>query len=188
MIKDIASRIKNLPSAFSPLTEGSDRRDGRKAVLLLVIAALYVLIIPFFILEGASRSEVSAAKAKLKEMSAVTTEYKSLKERTDALEQRKARSKVKGIPEAMDEISSSLGLKKKIREMKAMGKREIAGGTEETEEVQIEGVTMNELVNILYTIEDAPMMLSLRRVTMKKTFENPELLNATLVLSFFTRT
>jgi len=37
-------------------------------------------------------------------------------------------------------------------------------------------------------IEDAPMMLSLRRVTIKKTFENPELLNATLILSFLTKT
>ncbi|HXX56656.1 MAG TPA: hypothetical protein VEI96_01495 [Thermodesulfovibrionales bacterium] len=189
-LREAGSRIMHLSApVLSGLREGSNQEDRRNAVLILVLIALCILIVPLFIAETASKREAHAVRAKLKEVSAVAAEYRSLKERTDALEQRKslATSKVNGIPQAMDEISSSLGLKGKVKAVKAIGKREVAGGSEETEEVQIEKVTMNELVNMLYAIDDAPMMLSLRRLSMKKTFENPELLNASLTLSFFTK-
>lgn len=43
---------------------------------------------------------------------------------------------------------------------------------------------MNEMVNIFYRIENAPMILTIKKATVKKSFENPELLNISLVLSF----
>jgi hypothetical protein len=44
---------------------------------------------------------------------------------------------------------------------------------------------MNEMVNIFYTIEHSPMVLTVEKATVKKSFEDPELLNISLTLSFF---
>lgn len=43
---------------------------------------------------------------------------------------------------------------------------------------------MNEMANIFYRIEHAPMILTVKKATIKQSFENPELLNITLDLSF----
>jgi type II secretory pathway component PulM len=70
-----------------------------------------------------------------------------------------------------------------VKGEKAIGTRELAVGTEETAEVQIEKVTMNELVNFLYALDEAPVMLTVRRASVKRTFEDPGLFNLTLTLS-----
>jgi hypothetical protein len=40
------------------------------------------------------------------------------------------------------------------------------------------------MINVFYRIENAPMVLTVKKATIKKSFENPELLNITMVLSF----
>ena len=42
---------------------------------------------------------------------------------------------------------------------------------------------MNEMVNMLYKIENAPMALSLKRVNIRTAFEDPALLNISMTLS-----
>jgi hypothetical protein len=42
---------------------------------------------------------------------------------------------------------------------------------------------MNEMVNVLYSIENAPMLLVIKKINIKTSFENPELLNITMTLS-----
>jgi hypothetical protein len=78
----------------------------------------------------------------------------------------------------------SVGLRDKVKTVKSAGKRELKEGTEEDADISIEKVSMNEMVNIFYKIENAPMILIIKKATIKKSFENPELLNITLSLSF----
>jgi len=111
-------------------------------------------------------------------------EYLSLKQRIDSVEGRKSQSGPQGIVQAVDEVFQSMGLKDKIKTLKSTGKREIRDGFEENADLSIEKVTMNEMVNILYRIENAPMVLTMKKVTIKKSFENPELMNISLDLSF----
>jgi hypothetical protein len=86
--------------------------------------------------------------------------------------------------QAVDEVFSSIGLRDKVKTVKSTGKRETRDGFEEEADISIEKVTMNEMVNILYRIERAPMVLTIKKATIKKSFESPELLNLMLVVSF----
>lgn len=153
--------------------------------VLLAVLGLYILIIPVFILETASKKEATRLKTRLNEIRLLDSEYKVLKRRIDTLEERKSLTRVSGIAQALDDILASLGLKGKMKSMKVLGSREIKGATEESAEAQLEKVTMNELVNILYKIEDAPMILSIKKTIIKKSFEKPELLDVTLTLTLF---
>jgi len=163
-------------------------KSRRRIILAGVIIGLYVLLIPVFFMERSAKKELDTWKTKQKELSALSEEYKSLKGGIDPIEQRSTLSQITGVAFAMDTISSSLGLKGKIKSVKAVGSRGIPGPmTEESAEVGIEKVSLNELVNLFYKITDAPMMLSVKRVTVKKSFENPELLDVSMTLALFTR-
>ena len=107
-----------------------------------------------------------------------------LSRKVNTVEAKKELSNVQGIAQAVEEVFSSVGLKDRVKTVKSTGKRETKDGFEEEADVYIEKVTMNEMVNIFYRIKNAPMVLTVKKVTVKKSFENPELLNISLILSF----
>ena len=149
---------------------------------------LYVLIIPALVMERSAGKELEILKTKQKELSVLSREYKIMKENVDFVEQRSTVAQVRGIANAVDMLSSSVGMKGKIKSVKVTGAREIQGSmTEESAEVQMEKVSMNELVNIYHRVLDAPMILSVKRATIKKSFENPELLDVAMTIALFTR-
>jgi len=151
------------------------------------VAGLAVVIIAA-ILAGrqlsAERKELKLLKEQRKEMLILKDEFLSLRERVTAVEGKKNLTNVQGVVQAVDDVFSSAGLKDKLKTVKSAGRREMKDGFEEEADISIEKVNMNEMVNILYRIENAPMILTIRKATIKKSFENPELLNISLVLSF----
>ncbi len=130
------------------------------------------------------RRELKQLADQRKEMMLLKDEFLSLRQRINLVEGKKNLSNVQGIVQAVDEVFSSIGLRDKVKTVKSTGKRETKNGFEEEADISIEKVSMNEMVNILYKIERAPMILTIKKATVKKSFESPELLNLTLVVSF----
>ncbi len=163
-------------------------RSRPQILVASLLIGLFVLIIPAFVMERSAGKELEALKAKQKELVVLGREYRIMKQNVDFVEQRSTTAQVRGIANALDMLSSSIGMKGKIKSVKVTGTREIQGSmTEETAEVQMEKVTMNELVNMYYHLGEAPAILSVKRTTIKKSFENPELLDITMTISLFTR-
>jgi len=133
---------------------------------------------------SAERKELNLLKEQRKEMLSLKEEFLSLRQRITTVEDKKNLTNVQGVVQAVDEVLSSAGLKDKVKTVKSAGKREVRDGFEEEADISIEKVNMNEMVNIFYRIENAPMILTIKKATVKKSFENPELLNISLVLSF----
>jgi hypothetical protein len=161
---------------------------SRSSIPVALVLLLFVLILPVLVMQRASQKEVDALKSKRNGLALLTTEFSALKGQVDVVEQKPAPSQAKGIANVLDDIVSSLGMKGKLKAVKGLGSREIKGPmTEESAEVHLERVSMNELVNMFYRIGEAPAILSVRRTTMKKSFENPELLDVTMTIALFTR-
>lgn len=161
---------------------------SRSSIPVAIIFLLFILMIPLFIMQRTSRKDVDALKSKRNELALLTTEFNALKGQVDVVEQKTIPSQTKGIAGVLDDIMSSLGIKGKLKAVKGLGSREIKGPmTEESAEVQLEKVGMNEMVNIFYRIREAPVILSVKRTTMKKSFENPELLDVTMTIALFTK-
>jgi hypothetical protein len=144
----------------------------------IIVAALAINLL------SAERKELRLLKEQREEMLALEKEFLSLKQRIDAVEGKKGLSNIQGIAQALDEVFLSIGLKDKIKTVKSTGSRDIKDGFEEEADIYLEKVSMNEMVNIFYRIENAPMVLTIKKATIKKSFEDPELLNITLNLSF----
>ena len=163
-------------------------RVSRRTVYLSIVALLAILMVPAFIVERSSIRELDVIKSKRAELSVIVSEYSSLSDQVGAIEQRTSLAKVSGVANAMEDIATSVGLKGKMKSIRGIGTKEVQGRmTEDSAEVQIERVTLNEIVNMLYRIEDAPMILSVKKTVIKKSFENPELLNVTMTVALFTK-
>lgn len=150
------------------------------AVLIsfLILAALGIKML------SSQTKELHQLQEQRKEMAVLRDEFLSLQQKFQTVENRKNLTNVQGVLQAVDEVFSSVGLKDKVKTVKNTGKRETKDGIEEEADVSVEKVTMNEMVNIFYRIDHAPMILTIKKVTVKQSFENPELLNITLMLSF----
>ncbi len=159
-------------------------KDKRFIYVLLVLTGFIIIVALVMNLLSSERRELKLLKEQRKEMLMLKDEFLSLKQRIDAVENKKNLSNVQGVVQAIDEVFLPIGLKDKIKTVKSTGRREIKDGFEEESDLQIEKVSMNEMINIFYKIENAPMVLTVRKAAMKKSFENPELLNITLTLSF----
>ena len=161
---------------------------NRDTAFALIILGLFALILPLGIMERSSEKELDALMAKQKEIVSLSGEYRALKENVDFAERKSSLPQIRGVADAIDNVSSSLGIRGKIKSVRGVSSREIKGSmNEESAEVLIEKVTLNELVNLFCRIGDAPMILSVKKVTMKKSFESPELLNVTMTMALFTR-
>ncbi|MBE0427177.1 MAG: hypothetical protein IBX72_11115 [Nitrospirae bacterium] len=157
-----------------------------KRILYILSGILITIFFYIFAIKEIStgKKQIEALKEQQKEMLILKNEFLSLKQKIDAIEGKKNLSNVQGIIEAVEEVFPSIGLKDKVKTVKSTARREIRDGIEEEADINIEKVSMNEMVNIFYRMENAPMILTIKKAAIKKSFENPELLNISLTLSF----
>ncbi|MEW6215207.1 MAG: hypothetical protein AB1478_08405 [Nitrospirota bacterium] len=157
--------------------------ERRLFLIVSGFAVSVVLCILALNVSSSLKDDLRNLKALQREFLALKDEFLSLKNRINAVEGRKSLTKVEGIVQAIDEIFLPLGLKKKVKSVKPTGTKELKDAIEEEAEVQVEKVDMNEMVNIFYKIENAPMIISIKKATIKTSFENPALLNIIMTIA-----
>ncbi len=163
-----------------------DRVSRKKMFIVAVLIVFYILIIPGLLWERAAERELSELTVKYQEFSVLTDKYRSLRASVNAIEQKKTLSKTNSITQAMGDISLSLGIKEKMKSVKLSGTKKVMDQmSEESAEIQMEKLNMSELVHLFYKIENAPMILAVKRVVIKKSFENPDLLDVTMAVSLY---
>ena len=159
----------------------SDKRVISLASVLLALVILAVFGIRMF---SSQTKELQYLRGQQHEMAALKDEFLSLQQKIQSVENKKHLANVQGVLQAIDEVFSSVGLGDKIKTVKSVGKKKTKDGVEEEADISVEKVTMNEMANIFYRMEHAPMILTIKKVTLKQSFENPELLNINLLVSF----
>ena len=157
--------------------------ERRLFLMAIGFAVSVVLCILALNVSSSLKDDLRNLKAVQREFLALKDEFLSLKNRINAVEERKSLTKVEGIVQAVDEIFLPLGLKNKVKSVKPTGTKELKDSIEEEAEVLVEKVDMNEMVNIFYKIENAPMIISIKKATIKTSFENPALLNIVMTIS-----
>ena len=178
-------KIDLFPTLLRRYQQDQDFR--RKALVVLALAVLTILLLPSFLWERSSERELAALKRKYSEFSVLAGEYRSLKGNISAIERKKALTKTASIAQAIGDISRSVGMAGKVKSIKGTGTRKTPNQmNEETAEIKIEKLTIKEMVQFVYKIENAPMILAMKTVAIKKSFEDPELLDVTMTVALFT--
>lgn len=144
------------------------------------------LVAAFLIYWGVSRFATARRTAEVKKEEVV--KFKSLEEeylRKKAVVDSVAKKAYVSDPTAspiaaLERMGSRVGIKELITSLKPLEERQEAGYTEKAVEVKIEKIDLNQLVSLLYVLENDRELFVVREFSMKGRFENPDLLDVTL--------
>lgn len=177
----------NLKEYFLKIQNLYANRHSRSiSILLIVLFLLFLLIIPALIYEHSLKASLNSYKSKYKELSILSSEYKLLREKVSLVEAKASNLQTGGIVNVVNDIASSLGITSKIKSIKGISSRQLKENiSEETADINIEKLTLNELINLFHKIETSSAMLSVKRTNIKKSFDKPELLDVTITVSLF---
>ena len=173
---------------FLPLFLERLRRGPDRAAYIGLAASfiLFALIIPAALWSRSSAKGLMALEERSREFTSLAVEFKAVKAKVDALEKKASVSRPAGLAQAVHDMSSSIGLKDKVKTIKSLGVRDVKDGMSgERAEVRLERLSMNELVNLFYKFEEAPMLVSIESVNVKKTFDSPEHLDVLMTIDLF---
>jgi len=126
-------------------------------------------------------ARTQSAQALHSSLEAEQASLAGMRDKSRLLERKRKNSKGKGVHEAVTQVIDNLGLEEKLTSLQTPPGA--ASAQEERAEALLEGITLNELVNLLYSLENSRMLILTRKANIRTSFENPELLNATLSLS-----
>lgn len=152
---------------------------------MLISAAALILLAASVLLIRASLSlkkEGADLRSQKEEILLLREDFLELSKKVSAIEGRKSLTKVDGIIPAIDELFRSIGLNQKVKSVKPTATKDKKFAVEEEAEVEVEKVSMNELVNIFYKLENAPMVILIKKARLKTSFEDPSLLNITMTV------
>lgn len=144
------------------------------AIVLALAAAAYSVRSASF-----AESRLDALKSQNKEILTMGAEVAALRAKLGAFEKRRRLTRVRGMEQAADEVLGSLGLRDRLDSLKRLESSEEA----ERAELRLKEIDMNEMVNILYSLENAPMPLVIKKVEMKTAFDTPGKLKMAVTLA-----
>jgi general secretion pathway protein M len=77
------------------------------------------------------------------------------------------------------EIGAGIGIKSNISSFKPFEDKALKGYVKNGVEVRVEGITLNQLVNLVYGIENYRNLLLIKDFSMKSRFDNPDIYDVT---------
>lgn len=151
--------------------------DKKEKLMKPAAAALALFLIFIFTLtaESSARKRLSAAKKAQAEFSTLNAQYAGLKAQVDTLDKRLALSPKAGILKAVGDIFTSMGLQDRLASLKPLDTSQSDGMTSEKAEMSLKKMDLNEAVNVLYRLENAPMLLTVKEVELTSSFSAPAL-------------
>lgn len=165
------------------MEELKNKLQGKTLIYLKGAAAICGAVI--FVLAtngvvGRVEKRAQAKKAALKAFYAQKEEYIKESAEVAPLEKKLLLPQSGGSPVAIiGEIGASLGIKSNINSFKPFEDKALKGYIKNGIEVKVEGITLNQLVNFVYRIENYRNLLLIKDFTMKSRFDNPDIYDVT---------
>jgi hypothetical protein len=185
---EILRRI-DLTERLNPayLREELSRRSAYVWIGVLVLALITLMLVTNSALSKKER-KLTQRQAELDGFYKMTTLYKKDMASIGYLREKLLLAGVEGSTgTVIEEIAANIGLQKKITSFKPLSEGLVNGYMEKGVQVEIEGVTLNQAVNLLYQIKGYKNLLLVRSFTMKSRFQSPEKLDITLEVILITK-
>ncbi len=153
----------------------------------LLLALLYTLVIDPLMAHSAQLDRrIDKAQRDLQELYTLQREYQGQKRVLDHINARLQRQKGVAIFSRLEELAGDTGIRSKILYMKPTVSTPSEAYEEESVEIKMEGVTLEQLIRYLYQVENSPQFIKIKRLYIKPRFDNRQLLTAIFRVSTFT--
>lgn len=153
-----------------------DRRHRTELLIpVAVVCILAVLAFSLWLARGAAERRLENDKKTAARFESVSLEYNTLKDQMDEFRRRSGLSPKQGIIYALDGLFTGTGVKDKVATVNPLETKTMDGFTSEQAEVTLKKLDLNETVNLLYRIENAPMLLTVKEADFRSSFSAPTL-------------
>ena len=170
-------RLEQLRNTVSDMDRETRLRWGIGIALILLLAVVFSSVSGAI---GSLARKRTVREGELMELMLLKQRYLGLKKESERLANRLATVKTDDSPGRVMEEAGFRGKPVQIRPLKGDVQ---GGGQEELAEVKIDGLTANELVNLLYRLEKGAKPTSLKKLLVKNRFDDPAKLDVTLTLA-----
>ncbi len=157
---------------------------GKTAVMLAAVLLMTVLLLISLNVLSKRTDVLKSTEEGLSQYNSLLSEYKEGGEERGALMAKVSQHSAGGLLQGNEEVMSSLGLKEKRSTIRSDAQRSFKEFREETAEFKLNAVSLNEIVNILYKIENGTTGFFVRKFSMKKGFSDPAKFDVTIDLSY----
>ncbi len=156
-------------------------------VVALLLTLLYATVIePLMTRSSQLDRQIAKTQRDVQELHALQREYQAHKQVLDDINAKLRRQKNFAIFSHVEKLAGDTGIRSKILYMKPTVSTPIDAYEEESVEIKMEGVTLEQLIRYLYQVENSPQFLKIKRLYIKPRLDNRQLLTATFRVSTFT--
>jgi len=161
--------------------QGMDSRTRQRIGVLL--AGFLLLVIALSALNSrtsALERKRTAREADLTEMMRLKLRYQEASAGAQRLGNRLLATKADDSPA---KVIEEIGIKGKNSQIKPVKGEEIPGYVEDAAEVKMEGLTANEVANLLYRLEKGARPMTIKKALLKQRFDDPAKLDLALTIA-----
>jgi general secretion pathway protein M len=153
----------------------------------LVLVLFFMLVIdPLFKHSAELDRQIVTARRQLTELRTMQQDYRRQKSVVDSINSQLKKQQNFAIFSRLEELAGQTGIRNNILYMKPTVSTPSEVYNEESVEIKMEGVTLEQLVRYLHQVENSPQLLKIKRLETKPRFDNRQLLTATFRVSAFT--
>lgn len=160
-----------------------------RQALILIGGAILLMVLLAWWGWGAHRDslarldrQVEAARSELKGFDAKLMEYQALERSLNAL---KVGSRGKSLISSVEDAAAAVDARAQLAYVRPQPDNNRDGLVEESVEIRLEKLQLNQLVELLYRFETARSALKISQLRLRTRFENPAQLDAVILLSRF---
>lgn len=177
--EQLAPLLDHLRDRWDDLGEQQKRGLRLAAKILAALLPLLLVVLPLAGARLAAYRALAEAEAQLQEMRAL--ERIVLERGLNATAQAAETPDARGgsLLRTVDGIARKLGINELIQAMRPLGK----DGGGDAVEIQLKGLVLAELVELLYQLEVNPGGVTVRRLDVVKNVQDPRVVRATLELT-----
>ncbi|MGE3541444.1 MAG: type II secretion system protein GspM [Candidatus Tectimicrobiota bacterium] len=156
------------------------------AAALLVFLVFKLAIDPLLKRSADLDRQIVTARRQVSELRTMQQEYLRQKSVLDSINSQLKKQQNFAIFSRLEELAGQTGIRNKILHMKPTVSTPSEVYNEESVEIKMEGVTLEQLVRYLHQVESSPQLLKIKRLEVKPRFDNRQILTATFRVSAFT--
>ena len=157
------------------------------AGLVVLLALLFMVVIDPLLAHSARLDrQIVTAQRELQELQTLQRTYQRQKSVLDRINAQLKRQQNFALLSRLEELAGQAGIRNKILYMKPAAGTPSDAYDEEAVEIKMEGVTLEQLIQYLYQVENSPQFMKIKRLHIKPRLENRQILSATFKVSTFT--
>ena len=157
------------------------------AGVLVLLLALFTFVIDPILARAANLDRrLAIADRQLAELQTLRGDYERQERVIDRIDNRLRRQRRNfAIFSHLEQVAGRTGVQDKIQSMNTIASPPSTEYKEESVEVRMEGVTLQQLVEYLHRVENSPQLLRIKRLQIAPGRENRQLLSVRLRISVF---